>query len=83
MNNMEQIIAASKLGELIQKKKAEENKKNTVICVLAAIGVVLAVAAVAYFVYKNVSAKACDDFVDDFDDDFDDDFFEDEDDTDL
>ena len=27
MNNMEQIIAASKLGELIQKKKAEENKK--------------------------------------------------------
>ncbi len=50
MNKMEEIIAASKLGELLQKKQADEKKKNTIVCVLAAVGVVLAVglAAVSY-----------------------------------
>jgi hypothetical protein len=79
MNKMEELIAASKLGEMIHKKEAEEKQKNTILCILAAIGVVLAVAGVAYLVYKKVTDKAYDDFEDDFDDDFDDDFFEDED----
>ena len=29
MNKMEEIIAASKLGEMLQKKQQEEKKKNT------------------------------------------------------
>ena len=36
MNKMEEIIAASKLGEMLQKKQQEEKKKNTIVCVLAA-----------------------------------------------
>ena len=28
MNKMEEIIAASKLGEMLQKKQQEEKKKN-------------------------------------------------------
>lgn len=83
MNKMEEIIAASKLGEMFQKKQAEEQKKNTIVCVMAAIGVVLAVGLAAYFIYKKVSEKAYDDFEDDFEDDFDDDFFEDEEENDL
>ena len=79
MNKMEEIIAASKLGEMLQKKQAEEQKKNNIICVLAAVGVVLAVGLAAYFIYRKLSDKAYDEFEDDFDDDFDDDFFEDED----
>lgn len=79
MNKMEEIIAASKLGELLQKKQADEKKKSTIICVLAAVGVVLAVGLAAYFIYKKVCKKKYDEFEDDFDDDFEDDFFEEED----
>ena len=30
MNKMEEIIAASKLGEMLQKKQQEEKKKNII-----------------------------------------------------
>ena len=79
MNKMEEIIAASKLGEMLQKKQQEEKKKNTIECVLAAVGTVLAVGLSVYFIYKKMTEKTYDDFEDDFDDDFEDDFFEDED----
>ena len=45
------------------------------------IGVVAAVAAIAYGVYRFFTPDYLEDFEDDFDDDFDDDFFEDEDDN--
>ena len=79
MNKMEEIIAASKLGEMLQTKQQEEKKKNTLVCVLAALGTVLAVGLSVYFIYKKMTEKTYDDFEDDFDDDFEDDFFEDED----
>lgn len=79
MNKMEEIIAASKLGELLQKKQAEEKKKNTIVCVLAAVGVVLAVGLAAYFIYKKTCKNKYDEFEDDFEDDFEEDFFEEED----
>ena len=31
MNKMEEIIAASKLGEMLQKKQQEEKKKNKIL----------------------------------------------------
>ena len=65
--------------------KEEESKKNTVLWVLAIIGAVTAVAAIAYGVYRYFTPDYLedfeDDFEDDFDDDFDDDFFEDDDDS--
>lgn len=79
MNKMEELIAASKIGELMHKKETEERQKNTVLLLFAVIGVVLAVAGIAFFVYKKLTKKAYDDFDDDFEDDFDYDFFEEED----
>lgn len=80
MNKVEELIAASKLGELMQKKQAEEEKKDKTMCILAIVGVVVALGVAIYFIWKTFSEKkAFDDFDDDFDDDFEDDFFADED----
>lgn len=75
-DKIEEIIAASKLNELLGKKDSEEKKKsNCIIAVLAIIGAVAAVAAIAYAVYRYFTP----DYLDDFDDDFDDDDFEEDD----
>ena len=76
MKNLDELISAVKVGELIgRKKEPEENKVvKKVVIVLAIIGAVAAVAGIAYAVYKYLTPS----FLDDFDDDFDDDFFEEE-----
>lgn len=81
MNKMEELIAASKIGELMQKQETENKQKNTIICIFAAVGVVLAVAGIAYIIYNMLQKKKYEDFEEDFEDDFEDDFFEDDDDT--
>lgn len=78
MNKFEDIIAASKLNELLHKKE-EDKTKNTVLWVLAIIGAVAAVAGIAYAVYRFFTPDYAEDFEEDFDDDFDDEFFGDED----
>ena len=50
MSKVEELIAESKLSELL-KKKDDEKVKKTVIWVLAIVGAVAAVAAIAYAVY--------------------------------
>ena len=64
MNRIEEMIAESKLSEILNRNEAEK-QKNTVIWILAIIGAVAAVAGI-------------EDFEDDFDDDFDDYFSEDD-----
>ena len=59
-------------------KQEEEKSKNVLLWVFAAIGVVVAVAAIAYAVYRYMTPDYLEDFEDDFDDDFEDAFFEDE-----
>ena len=49
----------------------------------AIIGVLVAVAAAAYGIYRFFTPDYLDDFDDEYDDEFDDDFFEDEDDDDA
>lgn len=75
---LEEIMAASKLSELLQKKD-EDHTKKVIVWVLAIIGAVAAVAAIAYAVYSFFTPDYLEDFEEDFDDDFDDDFFDDED----
>ena len=82
---MDNFGALIKLDELVSsmKKKEQTNKtRDAVVMALAIIGIIAAVAGIAYAVYRFL-APVEDDFEDDFDDDFDDDdlivFDEDED----
>ena len=82
---MDKFGAVIKVEELVssRKKKEQTNKtRDAVVMALAIIGIIAAVAGIAYAVYRFM-APVEDDFEDDFDDDFDDDdlivFDEDED----
>lgn len=86
MNNkfdkISDMLAATKLSELIHKKEDPiETKKHTVVFILAIIGAIVAIAGIAYAVYKFVTPDYLEDFDDDFDDEFEDDFDDDIDDT--
>jgi flagellar basal body-associated protein FliL len=91
MNRVEDFINAAKtnemLGELLHIKKEEEKKQNIVMWILIIAGAVLAVAGIAYAVYRFLTPDCLEDFDDeDFDDEYEEDFFdeddeEDEDDT--
>nr|WP_288556677.1 hypothetical protein [uncultured Mediterraneibacter sp.] len=74
---VEELIAESKLNELLRKKE-EEKGKNIIVWVLAVLGAVAAVAGIAYAVYCFLTPDYLEDFEDDFDDDFDDYFSEDD-----
>lgn len=74
-SKMEELIAETRLKELLHRNEAEQ-QKNAVIWVLAIIGAVAAVAAIAFAVYKFVTPDYLEDFEEDFDDDFDDYFSE-------
>ena len=74
MTKFEEILATTKLNELVQKKE-DEKVKTTQLWGLAIIGAVAAVAGIAYAVYRFFAT----DYLEDFDEDFDEDFFNDED----
>ena len=74
MNKLEELIAATKLGELIDKKEDEAQCKK-VLWVHAIIGAIAAVAGIAYAVYRFFAPDYLEDFDEDFEDEFDDDFF--------
>ncbi len=68
------------LRKLLQKNEEikEKEKNNTLIWILAIIGIVVVCAAVGFAIYKFLVPDYLEDFDDDLDD-FDDDFFEDDD----
>lgn len=70
MNKVEELLAASGLNELLNKQKKEEEKNNTVLWVLAIIGAVAAIGAIAYGVYKYLTPDYLEDFEDDFEDNY-------------
>ena len=75
MKRLENLVEAAKISELLGKK---EKKSNTLLWILAVIGTITAMAAIAYAVYRYLTP----DYLDDFDDDFEDDFEDDDDDDD-
>ncbi|MBE5890715.1 MAG: hypothetical protein E7282_07055 [Lachnospiraceae bacterium] len=79
MDKMEELLAKVKLNELVGKKEDEKKKPSKAVIIFAIIGVVVAIAAAAYGIYRFFTPDYLDDFEDDFDDDFDEDFFEDDD----
>ena len=83
MSKVEDILASTKVGDVLDAaklnkflKRQEEEEK----IVFAVIGIVVAVAAAIYGIYRFFTPDYLDDFEDDFEDEFDNDFFEDEDD---
>ena len=83
MSRVEYFINSAKtnemLGELLHIKKEEEKKQNAVMWIFIIVGAVIAVAGIAYAVYRFFTPDYLEDFDEDFDDDFEDDFFDDED----
>ena len=82
MNHVDEMLNAVKtnemLGELLHIKKEEEKKQNIVMWILIAVGAVLAVAGIAYAVYRFFTPDFMDDCDEEFDDEYDDFFDEDE-----
>jgi flagellar basal body-associated protein FliL len=80
MSKVEDVLSAAKITDLI-KREEEKKKPSKCVIVFAVIGVLVAVAAAVYGVYRFFTPDYLDDFEDDFEDEFDNDFFEDEDDA--
>ena len=66
MNKLEEVLATSKLNELIHKKEEDEKNCKIILMILAIVGAVAAVAGIAYAVYCFLTP----DYLEDFDDDF-------------
>ena len=76
-NVKEELMGMTKLNELLNKE--EEKKPCKVVWVFAIIGAIVAIAAIAYAVYRYFTPDYYDDFEDEFEDEFEEDFFEEED----
>ena len=83
MSKLENIVDMAKINELLGKKEKEQKKCNVLLWVFAIIGVIVAIAAICYAVYRYMAPDYLEDFEDDFEDDFYDDEDDDEDDEDL
>jgi len=73
MNKFENLMEAA--NDLLNRKQEEEKKCNVLLWILAIIGVIAAVAGIAYAVYRYFTP----DYLEDFEDDFEDEDFEDDD----
>lgn len=71
MNRLEEYVNVAKLNDLVNKN--EEKKANPFITALAVIGILTAIAAIAYAVYKYIIPDYFEDY-DEFDDEFEEDF---------
>ena len=72
MNKLENLIDMARLNELLGKKEEEKKECNVVLCILAVIGVIVAVAGIVYAVYRYLNPRYLEDFDEDFEDDFED-----------
>lgn len=75
MNKIEDMISATKLNEILQKRDDDKIKK-TILWILAIVGAVVAIAGIAYAVYRFFTPDYLEDFDEEFEDDFEDDYFE-------
>ena len=74
------LVNNAKINQILTKNKADKERKTCIVWILAIIGAVACVAAIAYAVYRRVTPRYLDDFDGDFDyDEFDDDFDDDDD----
>ena len=71
---LEDVLELTRINELLEKKEAENAKRpsNVILWMLAVVGAVACVAAIAYAVYRYMTPALEDDY--DYDYDFDDDY---------
>ena len=71
---LEDVLELTRINELLEKKEAENAKRpsNVILWMLAVVGAVACVAAIAYAVYRYMTPAFEDDY--DYDYDFDDDY---------
>ncbi len=88
MAKLDDLLAQAKLKELLNKNPIvveEKKKSNPLVWILAVVGAITAIAAIAYAVYRYLTPDYLEDFEDeefeDEDEDFDDDFFEEDEET--
>ena len=80
MTKFEELLAATKLSELVAKRDDDEKMKKAILWGLAIVGAVAAIAGIAYAVYRFLAPDYLEDFEDeDFEDELDADFFNEED----
>ena len=72
MDNFSTLMKLDELVSSMKKKEAKSKTRDVIVIALAILGIVAAVAGIAYAVYRFVT-PAEDEFDDDFDDDFNDD----------
>ena len=77
MNKIEDMISATKLSEVLRKRDDDKIKK-TILWILAIVGAVVAIAGIAYAVYRFLTPDYLEDFEEEFEDDFEDDYFDEE-----
>lgn len=77
MNKVEEMISATKLNEILRKRDDDKIKK-TVLWILAIVGAIVAIAGIAYAVYRFFTPDYLEDFEEDFEDDFEDEYFDNE-----
>ena len=77
MKKMEGMISTSNLQKILARRDNEKMKK-TITWILAIVGVITAIAAIAYAVYRFVTPDYLDDLDDEFEDDYEEDCFENE-----
>lgn len=74
----------SKIDEILEivrsnAMRRDDKKTCPIVWILTMIGALVAVAGIAYAVYRYFQGETVEELEEDFDEDFDDDFFEDED----
>ena len=79
MNKVDDFLTMTKLNDLLKKKDDEEKKATNVVWIFAIVGIVVAMIAAAYGIYRFFKPDYLEDFEDDFEDEFEDDFFDDDD----
>lgn len=75
MCSMKDMISATKLSSIL-KKRDDDRIKKTILWILAIIGIVVAIAGIAYAVYRFVTPNYLKDFEEDFEDDFESEYLE-------
>lgn len=76
---VDELVGLARFDE-VMKKRDDAKFKKTVCTVLIVVAAVLAVAGIAFALYKFFTPEYLEDFEEDFEDDFDDEYFEEEDD---